>query len=625
LARIPNLTPARTAALLALGALCGAILSRSDLLLGLGAVAILLVGAFFFRPRGKRGRRTRREQTSESHHHAAPAQETQAIAAQKRFDTSSRPTQTMRTPILPSSDEPIDWKAFRQRQEAETGGCLTDLLDITRRAIGCSTVALLLPGRDQSVTLRAWSSERDGIRAGTSVQPGSSLLGTLLKPESPSALLEAELPPASRDIGLYDGSIRPASLAAVRIVVQGRPALAMADSDSALTESVITDLVALGGAADLLLERAAALRSELRAREIWQSLGRFERAMGAAAREEAAHEELRQFLLQFGSAEAVFFLYPESFPDTPTRPSERWTAKVEWVLGADCEPAKDFRVDVPGRGVCAGALARGEFLHRRVAPHEIMPFLGHGEPVLPVQDGGDAICLPIQLGVEGRPALLALFTRTENAFNAVHRELLETALSSFGQTLTRLRAGRELEKLATRDGLTGLLNHRTFQSTFRRELLKARRTGSRVALILTDIDFFKKVNDQHGHPAGDTILRHVASVMSSQLRDEVDIVARYGGEEFVCVLVGTTDSGAEETAERIRLAVETSSCDIGEAVPKSVTISLGVSLFPDDANTAEDMIEKADQALYRAKHAGRNRFERALSVASRASREASGA
>ena len=625
MARVQNLTPARTAALLALGAICGFVLSRSGLLVGLGAVFVLAAVAFLLRPRTKRNKRRAHREHSPEPVHAAPSPEAPSTAAQKRFETPTQALKTMRAPVLPVSEAPIDWKAFRQQQETETGGCLTDLLDITRRAIGCSTVALLLPGRDQSVVLRAWSSDRDGIRAGSIVHPGGGLLGTLLKPESPATLLEAELPPAARDIGLYDGAIRPVSLAAVRVVVQGRPALAVADNDSVLAESVLADLAALGGAADLLLERAASLRSELRAREIWQSLGRFERAMGAAAREETAHEELRQFLQQLGGAEAAFFLHPEALPDTPTRPSERWTARVEWTLGADCDPARSFRVEVPGRGICAGALARGEFLHRRVAPNEITPFLGHGEPILPVQEGGEAVCFPIQLGVEGRPALLALFARTEGAFNAVHREIMETALSAFGQTLTRLRAGRELEKLATRDGLTGLLNHRTFQASFRRELLKARRTGSRVALILTDIDFFKKVNDQHGHPAGDTILRHVASVVSSQLRDEVDIVARYGGEEFVCVLVGTSDVGAEETAERIRHAIENSPCDIGEAVPKSVTLSLGVSLFPDDANTAEDLIEKADQALYRAKHGGRNRVERALSLASRATSEAKGA
>lgn len=608
MARLPNLTPARGAALVGSGMLCGVLLDRAHVVVGFLAALAVLGAAFLIRARrDKRRTRTRPDPSG-------GATDAPAVAPQKRFDTSARPVQQSRAPVLPSSDEPIDWKALRQTQEGETGHCLTDLLDITRRALGCSTVALLLPGRDRSVVLRAWSSEREGVRAGAVVQPGSGLLGQILKPESPHALLEAELPPASRDIGLYTTGVRPVSLAAVRIEVQGRPALAVADHDAPLTESVLADLAALGSAADLLLARAASLRSEMRGREIWQSLGRFERAMGAATREEAAHEELRQFLLQFGGAEAAFFLYPEVLPEGPVRASDRWWARVEWVLGAECEAARLFRVEVPGRGVCAGALARGEFLHRRIHPREIVPFLGHGEPAtLPLQDGGDAMCLPIQLGVEGRPAQLALFTRSEQGFQPVQREILETALSSFGQTLTRLRAGRELEKLATRDGLTGLLNHRTFQASFRRELLKARRTGSRVAVILTDIDFFKKVNDQHGHPAGDSVLRHVATVVAAQLRDEMDIVARYGGEEFACVLVGSTEAGAEETAERIRAAVETSSCDIGEPAPKSVTLSLGVAIFPDDASTAEELIEKADQALYRAKHGGRNRFERALS------------
>ncbi|MBK9579989.1 MAG: GGDEF domain-containing protein [Fibrobacteres bacterium] len=255
-------------------------------------------------------------------------------------------------------------------------------------------------------------------------------------------------------------------------------------------------------------------------------------------------------------------------------------------------------------------------IQRKLAPRELVPLLAPGEPVLPVEDGGEILGLPISLGIEGRPALLLLYRRAE-AFHPSEKEVLQTALSSFGQALTRLRAAIELEKLATRDGLTGLLNHRTFQSSFRRELLKARRTNSKVALLLTDVDFFKKVNDAHGHPAGDAVLRSVATTLGGQLREDVDIVARYGGEEFVCVLVGTTEAGALETAERIRKAVEESGTDIGEPQPKKVTISLGVAIFPDDGGTAEELIERTDQALYRAKHGGRNRVERALGPNSR--------
>jgi diguanylate cyclase (GGDEF)-like protein len=120
------------------------------------------------------------------------------------------------------------------------------------------------------------------------------------------------------------------------------------------------------------------------------------------------------------------------------------------------------------------------------------------------------------------------------------------------------------------------------------------------------------VNDGHGHPAGDAVLRHVAGIVRAQVRDELDVVARYGGEEFACVLVGASAEAALETAERVRVAVQGSPADIGTGTPLGVTLSIGVALFPQDGKEAQELIDRADQALYRAKHGGRNRIERAL-------------
>lgn len=553
--------------------------------------------------------RRRRRGASESR--TTPHHE-ETTSPQRRFDTTQISQNSLRIPILSNDQELIDWRQMRRKQEAETGSALGNMLDLARRALGCRTVALFLPSPDGSVMLRACASDREGIQAGAKLAPGEGLLGSLLKPEAPATLLEPNLPQATSDLGIYEDGHGPKSVAAVRVLLTGKTALAMADNDQPLETGILAELAELAAAADLLLSRTRDLRVEMRGREVWQRLGQFERTMGSASKEDAAHEELRHFLLQFVGAEAVFFILPEPGPATSGRPSERWYGRVAWTLGADCDAARDFKVEVPGRGICAGAMARGEFLQRRLAPREPVQLLGHGEPVLPLDAGGDVICAPVSLGMEGRPGLLALF-RSREPFSPVEREIVQTALSSFGQALTRLRAGAELEKLATRDGLTGLLNHRTFQASFRRELLKARRTGSKVALILTDIDFFKKVNDQHGHPAGDAVLRGVATTVQNQLREEVDIVARYGGEEFACVLVGATEQGAIETAERIRKAVEDASTDIGESEPKKVTISMGIAVFPDDGGMAEELIERTDQALYRAKHGGRNRVERALS------------
>ena len=603
MARVSDLTPARIAAwTISVAAVSvGAAQFSPWAGAGAGVAGTLLVS--WRQARLLRRQRRRRKEA------APPAPE--AASPQHRLDAPPAPT--ARVPALSSGDEPIDWKDLRRRQERQTGEALGTHLEFVRRALGCRTVALLLPAPDGTVVLRAASTDREGLRLGERLGPGDGLLGTLLKPEAPPTLLEQQLPASIADLGVYEPGTGPVALAVLRAEITGRPALVLADRDDAFDAGIFEELSATAAATDVLLSRTRDLRAEMRGREVWQRLGRFERTMGSAVREEAVHEELRHFLLQGVGAEAVFFLLPEPGTAAPARASERWYARVAWTLGTDCDSAREFRVEVPGRSLAAGGLSRGEVFHRRLSPREPVPLLGMGEPVLPLsEEGGELVGMPVQLGIEGRPALVLLWRRTEG-FTGAEREILQTALSSFGQALTRLRAAIELEKLATRDGLTGLLNHRTFQASFRRELLKARRTGTRVALGLTDVDFFKKVNDKHGHPAGDAVLRSVASTVQAQLREDTDIVARYGGEEFACVLVATTVAGATETAERIRKAVEDSAADIGEPEPKKVTISLGLAVFPDDGGTAEELIERADQALYRAKHGGRNRVERALS------------
>lgn len=584
-------------------------------LAGFVSVALGVSWSIWRQSRLLRHHRKRRAPANGSSTSTQPAEPT--VSPQRRFDAPvSLPAASARVPVLLGDLEPIDWKELRKIQERETGAVLGSTLEFVRKSVGCRTVGLFLPATEGQVVLRAASTDRSGLEVGTKLAMGDGLLGTLLKAESTGVLLERELPAATADLGIYSGADLPKALAAIRVSIMGKPCIAFADGDGEFADTILDDLTELARTADLLLVRTRDLRSEMKGREIWQRLGRFERTMGAVSREAAAQEELRHFLLQSMSAEAVFFLLPEPGTTPSVRSSERWYTRVAWTLGAECDQARELRIEVPGRGIASAALARGELIQRKLAPRELVPLLAPGEPVLPVEDGGEILGLPISLGIEGRPALLLLYRRAE-AFHPSEKEVLQTALSSFGQALTRLRAAIELEKLATRDGLTGLLNHRTFQSSFRRELLKARRTNSKVALLLTDVDFFKKVNDAHGHPAGDAVLRSVATTLGGQLREEVDIVARYGGEEFVCVLVGTTEAGAMETAERIRKAVEESGTDIGEPQPKKVTISLGVAIFPDDGGTAEELIERTDQALYRAKHGGRNRVERALGPNSR--------
>jgi diguanylate cyclase (GGDEF)-like protein len=125
--------------------------------------------------------------------------------------------------------------------------------------------------------------------------------------------------------------------------------------------------------------------------------------------------------------------------------------------------------------------------------------------------------------------------------------------------------------------------------------------------LLIDIDHFKKVNDTHGHPAGDAVLRGVAAVARAQAR-ETDLVARYGGEEMAVVLPETDAAGARTIAERLRAAVE-GTAHATEHGTLRVTISVGVATWPGGGQTAEELLTTADRALYRAKQTGRNRVE----------------
>jgi diguanylate cyclase (GGDEF)-like protein len=215
-----------------------------------------------------------------------------------------------------------------------------------------------------------------------------------------------------------------------------------------------------------------------------------------------------------------------------------------------------------------------------------------------------------------------LAAQKRNAFSKDTREMLGVIANQVAVSLENAKMYRQMERLATTDGLTGLTNHRTFQEKLSDLLGRCQRHGLKMALVLTDIDHFKKVNDTHGHPVGDQVLKGVAKVVSDGVR-KIDVVARYGGEEFAIVMEGTDAEGAKILAERIREEVirQTFQSDQGAF---SVTLSLGIAEFPGDGQDKQTLVERADQALYHAKHHGRNRSVTYRTfVAERAARRAS--
>lgn len=201
-----------------------------------------------------------------------------------------------------------------------------------------------------------------------------------------------------------------------------------------------------------------------------------------------------------------------------------------------------------------------------------------------------------RLGAENRRLVAELKQKNEELESRVRertRELQE--------------AMEKLQQLAVTDGLTGLYNHRFFQEKLDQEVARAERFGHPVSLCVIDVDHFKHYNDAHGHPRGDEVLKRVAFLLVENVR-EVDTVARYGGEEFVIVLPETNKEQAAQVAEKIRAIIERTDFPRGGSQPLGrLTVSVGVGSYPIDGRSGQDLMDRADEALFRAKGEGRNR------------------
>ena len=190
----------------------------------------------------------------------------------------------------------------------------------------------------------------------------------------------------------------------------------------------------------------------------------------------------------------------------------------------------------------------------------------------------------------------------------VYPLIFSIAAFTFAYVVKYLIKSRDFEqqyKLATTDGLTELYNHRYFQEQIRMQIEQSKRYNNNFSLIIIDIDFFKKFNDTFGHQSGDAVLRQVAQTLKKNVR-ATDIVCRYGGEEMSIILPNTGKDEAFSTAQKICERVASKKFKLAGDKETNVTISLGVSTFPYDGDSASSIIEAADKRLYNAKNNGRN-------------------
>jgi len=209
--------------------------------------------------------------------------------------------------------------------------------------------------------------------------------------------------------------------------------------------------------------------------------------------------------------------------------------------------------------------------------------------------------------------------------NGTHEEISEIQLQlakimadTIALALANLKLRMSLLHQSIRDPLTGLFNRRYLEETLEREVHRATRLQRSVALIMLDIDHFKRFNDTFGHEAGDALLRELGSFLMQEIRGG-DFACRYGGEEFVLILPEISPEHVLSSAERMREKVKELNVQYSGGVLENITLSLGVALFPMHGTSGKTILRAADGALYEAKHKGRDQVVMALDTTEAAS------
>jgi diguanylate cyclase (GGDEF)-like protein len=224
-----------------------------------------------------------------------------------------------------------------------------------------------------------------------------------------------------------------------------------------------------------------------------------------------------------------------------------------------------------------------------------------GSPAL-YAETGSRMCIPL-VSFGQALGVLVLESSDRSAFNPHDVQPLESVADICATAIQNAHYVERVKQLAYLDGLTGIFNRRYFEMRIEEEMERARRFGAGMAVVMIDIDQFKRINDEFGHLLGDEVLRQVSSILHQQLR-KIDVVCRYGGEEFAILLSQTNPQHALMVAEKLRKTVESWQFP---GVPRAVTISAGTANFPDHGATRDEVVKAADAGLYMAKQTGRNR------------------
>lgn len=476
------------------------------------------------------------------------------------------------------------------------GDAASWVLATLKRSLGATTVALLwLDDDGERIKLKEVASDADDITENPRLA-SAGILGAVIRDRQP--LLCAATKPSQ--LPYYESGRAGVALVAVPLIEHGHlRGILAADRETAFSEAD----------RDLLANASAQVLRVVQSEQVFR----------AVERAKYEHERFYQATAMLGRALTVEQVIETAFDAAAAIVDYDAAVIALYDRAKQRHKIAAVRVRPGGEGIVDPAqLTDLEFKDNAglasmvVKNRHYLPAGGEPREVtapiytrkVKIEDARSLLVLPL-LAADEPVGTLTLVARAEKRFGKDVREMLAVIANQVAVSLENGFLYRKMETMATTDGLTGLTNHRTFQQRFADMLERAARHNHRVAILLCDVDHFKKVNDNYGHPIGDEVLRRVARVLQEVPR-KIDIPARYGGEEFAVLLDNVDVAQAKQVAERIRIEISRVVVDT-EKGPLSVTESIGVAAFPEDGRDRAMLIERADLALYHAKHTGRNR------------------
>jgi diguanylate cyclase (GGDEF)-like protein len=463
---------------------------------------------------------------------------------------------------------------------------------------GGHTYGVLFPGKADGLYLRAWITESDALIPGAVLSSNQGLVGQLNK-DGVRRILEGDIVADSAQLHYYSGHDNIRSLAGVPILVKGvRRGAVIVDSvkENAFDAQSIERLDSLANVLGHLAYHAYMAFEHAYHKEQLAALTNYQRKFLENMSVENIVTHVQNYMAE--CLEGDRFLVVERIARNGDE------ARIASCIGQDEKELQGFTFSLSEKGLVSLVFEKEQIVNRVFPPTPHVTRFGAKEKANGRMASLLAVPVPTDQGVD---MALVVESSRPRRFSEHHQNMLSTIARAAGFALSRARLYQEKEQLASKDGLTGVENHRTFQERFLNEILRAQRYDHQLAVMMMDIDFFKKVNDSYGHPVGDQVLKEVAKIISQNIRAGTDLMARYGGEEFVCMLADTDRAKAGETAERIRESIAAKVFESG-TIRFQITMSIGGAIYPVDSRHGREILEKADKALYRAKETGRNRL-----------------